>query len=49
MGGWFCIVALGNEVGARTLVRHYVGVSYWECPLILEILLYITRKNNNDV
>ena len=22
MGGWFCIVAMGNMVGARTLVRY---------------------------
>ena len=22
MGGWFCIVAMGNTVGAQTLVRY---------------------------
>ena len=31
MGGWFCIVAMGNKVGAQTPV---CGVNYWECPLI---------------
>ena len=42
MGGWFCIVAMGNVVGAWTLVHHYVSVSYWECLLIPEVPLYIT-------
>ena len=22
VGGWFCIIAMGNTVGARTLVRY---------------------------
>ena len=26
MGGWFCIIAMGNTVGAQTLV-HYKEVS----------------------
>ena len=39
MGGWFCIVAIGNAVGAWTPVRYQVGVHYWECPLT-EVPLY---------
>ena len=41
VGSWFCIVAMGNLVGAQTPVRYWVGVCYWECPF-MEVLLYVS-------